>query len=195
VRPYLSRQVRGLIDLQMLTGARADELVRLRPTDLEAKNSVWEYRPEQHKTAHHDKSRLIVFGPRAQKVLRQFMRAGQKLDRPIFSPRAAEAERRSVNAKGQRRRNQQPNPRKTSRQIRENYDTYSYRRAIQRACQRAGIPKWSPHRLRHTRGTMIRDQFGPEHAQAVLGHSNLKVTEIYARVSDDRTREVMKQIG
>jgi integrase len=195
VRPYLSRQVRGLINLQMLTGARADELVRLRPGDIDTKKAVWEYRPEQHKTAHHDKPRLIVFGPRAQKILRQFMRPGQKLDRPIFSPRDAEAERRAAHAQGQRRRKQQATPRQTGRQIRDTYDTYSYRRAIHRACKRAGIEQWSPHRLRHTRGTMIRDRFGPEHAQAVLGHSNLKVTEIYAQVSEQRTREVMQQIG
>ena len=36
------------------------------------------------------------------------------------------------------------------------YTTGSYRRAIHRVCEKVGIPKWSPNRIRHTAATEIR---------------------------------------
>ena len=91
VRRLVPRPVRGLIDLQLLTGARAGELVRLRATDLETRNAVWTYRPEDHKTAYAGKERVIYFGPRARRILRSFMLT-RPIDAPIFSPREANIE-------------------------------------------------------------------------------------------------------
>jgi site-specific recombinase XerD len=97
----------------------------------------------------------------------------------------------------------------------------SYRRAIARGCDRAfphttlaGLPetklddaqrqelqawhkahRWHPHQLRHATGTAIRGRFGLEAAQAVLGHSELSSTQIYAENSLEAAREVLRQIG
>ena len=38
-------------------------------------------------------------------------------------------------------------------------------------------------------------EYGLEHAQAVLGHSSAKTTEIYARVNFDKAAAVMEEIG
>jgi len=46
VWPHVSRQVWALIRLQLLTGARAGELVELRPVDLDMQGKVWLYRPD-----------------------------------------------------------------------------------------------------------------------------------------------------
>ncbi|MFW6060299.1 MAG: site-specific integrase, partial [Phycisphaeraceae bacterium] len=62
VRRYAPRPVRGLIDLQLLTGARAAELVRLRAVDIDTTGEVWTYRPENHKTAYANRERIIYFG-------------------------------------------------------------------------------------------------------------------------------------
>jgi integrase len=67
--------------------------------------------------------------------------------------------------------------------------------AIQRACRRAGIPVWSPHRLRHTRATLIRQQYGLEGAKAVLGHTDTKITEIYAERDLELASRIMREIG
>ena len=47
----------------------------------------------------------------------------------------------------------------------------AYCRAITRACEKAGIERWTPHWLRHTFCTRIREQYGIEAAQALAGHS------------------------
>src|SRR5205814_1856338 len=58
VLPFLRPQVRGMIELQLLTGMRPGEVVRLRPCDLDTSGDVWFYRPPQHKTAHRGKARV-----------------------------------------------------------------------------------------------------------------------------------------
>jgi integrase len=141
VRPHISRQVRALVDLQLLTGARPGELVILRPKDLNRTGPVWSYKPERHKTAHRGHVREIFVGPKAQAVLRPFL-----LRHPeafCFSPAEAEAERlrdrheaRTTplgygNAPGTNRR------RRPQRTPGDRYDTKAYNRAVARACNMA----------------------------------------------------------
>ena len=56
----------------------------------------------------------------------------------------------------------------------------SYEQAIKKACRKAGIEPWSPNQLRHAAATKIREAYGLEAAQVVLGHSNASTTQIYA---------------
>ena len=48
--------------------------------------------------------------------------------------------------------------------------------------------RWHPNQLRHTAATMIRRQYGAEAAQAILGHSELSTTEIYAEKNLEAAR-------
>jgi integrase len=75
------------------------------------------------------------------------------------------------------------------------YDRRAYRQAIVRACQKAGVPPWSPLQLRHTAGTAIRARYGLEAAQAVLGHAKADVTQVYAERDLAKARAVMSEIG
>ena len=84
-------------------------------------------------------------------------------------------------------------PRKSRRGKRYRRD--SYYNAIQRACGRAGIKPWSPNQLRHTRGTVVRRDFGLEASQCVLGHIKADVTEIYAERNFGLARDIMEQTG
>ncbi|MFN9962754.1 MAG: tyrosine-type recombinase/integrase, partial [Planctomycetota bacterium] len=54
---------------------------------------------------------------------------------------------------------------------------------------------WTPHQLRHAKAQMIRDQFGLEAAQAVLGHSSLTATQIYAKKRLDLAKELAAKCG
>jgi integrase len=54
---------------------------------------------------------------------------------------------------------------------------------------------WNPNQLRHSRATIIREKFGVEAAQVVLGHSDSRVTDIYAQKNFDLAARIMKQIG
>jgi integrase len=142
VKPHMSRQVRAVVDLQLLTGARPGELLRLRPADIEMDGDVWRYRLDDHKTAHAGRERTIYLGPRAQEVIRPFL-AGRPLRSPLFSPAEAEAERRAA-AHAARRTpmscgnrpgtNRVDAPRK---QAGDAFTPASYARAIDAACQKA----------------------------------------------------------
>jgi integrase len=77
----------------------------------------------------------------------------------------------------------------------EGYTRDSYRRAISRACERVGIEHWFPHQLRHTAATVLRREAGIEVAKAVLGHSDLDTTAIYAEADEARARETMRRLG
>jgi len=200
IREHVSRQVGALIQLQLLTAGRPGELVSLRARDFDRSGDVWVYCPADHKGDHREHDRQLYFGPQAQDVLRPFLE-GRPLDAPLFSPREAEqerllrrrAERRTPlahgNAPGRNRK------RKPTRTPAEEYDVASYRRAIHRACERAGIPPWNPHRLRHSAGTEVRKRYGLEVSRAVLGHRSVTVSQIYAEQDAKAAAEVARRIG
>ena len=193
VRRRVSRQVWALVRLQLLTGARGGELVRLRAIDIDTSGKVWAAELAEHKTAHHRIRRTIYFGPQAQDVLGVLMT--RPVDAHLFSTREAERERHDV-APTHRRACQKPNPKKTDRAVGDHYTTASYRRAIHRACKEAGIPQWSPHRLRHNAATRLRREFGIDLAQTILGHRiGSAITEIYAEANAAKAVEVMAKVG
>jgi integrase len=63
--PHLPAVIADMVRLQRLTGARPGEIVQLRAVDIDRSGVVWEFRPERHKTEHHDRDRVIFFGPQA----------------------------------------------------------------------------------------------------------------------------------
>lgn len=61
IRPFVSRQVWAMIQLQRLTGARPGELFEMRLVDVQMDEgaSIWTYTPPSHKTAHMDKVKQV----------------------------------------------------------------------------------------------------------------------------------------
>jgi len=199
IRPLVSRQIWGMIQLQICTGARPGDVVQLRLVDIDTSEAVWLYRPRTHKNEHHDHERVIYIGPDAQEVLRGFM------DRPVsacvFSPKEAEAERLMVrhasrttplscgNRPGTNRK------KKPGRKPGEQYTTASYRRAVQRACDRAGVPKWHPHQLRHNAATRLRKALGIEASKIILGVKSITMAELYAERDQRQAMEIAERMG
>ena len=75
------------------------------------------------------------------------------------------------------------------------YTKNSYRRAINVACAKAGVPSWHPNQLRHNAATRLRKEFGLEMAQIILGHSSPTTTLIYAEADDAKALDVMGRVG
>ena len=75
------------------------------------------------------------------------------------------------------------------------YLVTSYDRAVAKACDRAGVPRWHPHQLRHAAATAIRAEFGIELAQIILGHASLQATEIYAAADLAKAMEAVASRG
>jgi integrase len=67
--PHLTAHARAAVSLQMLTGARADEVLPLRGADLDRSGAVWIYTLRHHKGSHLDKVRRIPIGPKGQETL------------------------------------------------------------------------------------------------------------------------------
>jgi integrase len=183
-----------MVELQRLTGMRPGEVVIMRACELDCTSLPWVYRPSRHKTEHHDHERVIYLGPRARNVLASFLEDGRT--GYLFSPREAEEARnakRRMAKTGDRTQRRRKAGRK--RPWRDHYDTSTYRRAIQRACEKAGVPSWHPHQLRHNAATRLREEFGIEAARVVLGHRSAAVTEIYAELDRETAARVMAQVG
>jgi len=197
--PHLSSVVRAMIQLQRISGARPAEICLLRPCDVDTSSVVWAYRPRHHKTAHCGLERTVYFGPRAQAVLRPFL--SRATTAYCFSPAEADAERRSARTAARRTPERQGNRvgsnRKATpkRRPHERYDVSSYRRAIARACDRAGVERWAPNRLRHSAATEIRREFGVEGAQVILGHARADVTQVYAARDEALGAKIALRLG
>ena len=191
-KQHLSKPLAALVDLLSFTGARPSELTGLRPSDIDTSGELWSLRPGQHKTSYIERERVIVFGPQAQEILRPFMQRDPEAY--LFSPRDAESERYQE-APTHRRGNQKPTPRKTNRTLGDHYTAGSLRKAVQRACEKANVPVWTPYQLRHSVATTIRKRYGLEAAQVLLGHSRADVTQIYAERDFQMVKAIMEKEG
>lgn len=179
ILPFTSTTVAAMVELQLLTGMRSGELVIMRPCDIETSGRIWRYRPKAHKTTYRGHERIISIGPKAQKILRPFLK--RKLSDYCFSPAESDSER------NQKKRIRLKSKAGVSRRVGERYDTASYRRAVEYAIKAARktdlkVPDFHPHQLRHTAATRIRKEMGLDAARAMLGHRNLKITDDYAEL-------------
>lgn len=192
--PFLGRHVRMMVELQRVTVMRPGEVCRMRLVDIDRTDSPWVYRPSRHKTQHLGKSRTVMIGPKGKAAIEAFIAGGTIVDPsgPLFSPRRMREERfAEMRAKRKTkvqpsqvdRRESNPDPRKLPA---EQYTPNAYALAVRRAAKRAGVPHWHPNQLRHSFGTLAREQHGLEAAQHLLGHSRSDVTERYARTSECR---------
>lgn len=212
--PFMSRQVAAMVQLQQLTAMRPGEVVIMRACDIDMSGDVWLYRPHDHKNRWRDQERVVPLGPKAQAIVKPFLKLATTAY--LFSPAEAEAERniqrrqtrQSKMTPSQAARQAKSNPRRAKR---DRYDRDSYRRAItyaikkmnqslQRKAEETGghfqpIPNWCPLQLRHTRATEVRKRYGIEAAQVTLGHTRADVTEVYAERNLAQAQKVAREIG
>lgn len=195
--PFMAGPLRGLVQIQRLTGMRPGEAAQMRGRDIDRSGDVWKYRPVRHKTAWRGKERIVHIGPRGQETLTPFLKPDP--DAYLFSPREAREERFAAMRAGRKTRVQpsQKNRRKASPKRRpgEFYSRTAYAAAVAKACVKAGVPHWHPNQLRHTRATEVRGAFGLEAAQVILGHSRANVTEVYAERNLTLAAEVTAKTG
>ena len=221
---HVSSVVRAMIQLQLLTGMRPGEVVIMRACDIDRTRRPWVYRPVEHKTQHHGKDRVVTFGPRAERIIKPFVRR-RAARAYLFSPQEATQEWLQIrywsrltpaawgNTVGT---NRVEDPKRSPG---DRYTVTSYCRAVQRGCDRAyphptleakkpltdeerkELARWrcdhrfTVNQLRHTAATIIRRDFGLDAARAVLGHTTPATTAIYAEVDQSRVRQVMLEVG
>lgn len=196
---HLPAVVADLVRLQRVTAMRPSEACNLRPCDLDRSQDVWVYRPTEHKTMHQGRDRVVLIGPKGQSVLLRYL--ARDPSAYCFRPSDSEQKRRAaahtarVIPIGQGNQPDSNRKRRPKRSAGEHYTVDSYRRAIHRACEKGGVERWSPNRLRHTAATEFRARFGLEAAQLILGHAKADVTQVYAARDHAKAIEAAKLIG
>lgn len=155
--PKMPPVVADMVQVILLTGMRPGEACAMTAAQIDRSNpEVWVYRPEEHKTEHYERERVIYIGPIAQAILRPYILKNQFVaGQPLFSHL-----RKNSGTKGY-------------------YTTDALSQAVRRACKRAGTDKWCPLQLRHTSATTADIEAGHEVARQVLGHSDAKTTQRY----------------
>jgi hypothetical protein len=137
--PHLPRAVRAMVEIQRLTGMRPTEAAIMRTVDLNTTGAIWEYRPAAHKLDHLDVERIVMIGPRAQEILKPWLRTD--IEAHLFSPAETleefHAERRERRKTPMTPSQKSRKRRRKSRAPRDDYDVTSYRRSIHRACDDA----------------------------------------------------------
>jgi integrase len=164
IEPHVSRQIWAMIQLQRLTGMRPGEVCIMRTSDLDTSGRVWTYTPSTHKTEHHGIERRVYLGPRAQAVLRPWLRT--ELSAFLFQPQEAEAARLSA-LRAARKTTVQPSQRnrrvaRPEKAPADRYDTDSYGRAITYGCDRA-----NPHPVEADAETRRKSAKSPAERQAI----------------------------
>jgi len=160
--PFMSKVLQGMVQLQWHTGARSSS-VCLAQTHQFCRDAQYPqlllWRP-RHKTEYLEHELIIPVGPKCQALV------GKWLEREpwCFSPKES----------------------CTRGKPGEHYTKDSYRRAVQRAQEKAlaagvALQRWCPHQMRHARAQAVREAHGLEAAQAVLGHSSIQATQLYAQ--------------
>lgn len=177
---HVTKPIRVMLRVQVLTGARSDSICNAKPEQFDRSGDVWLWRPSVHKTQYIERDLVVAIGPRCQRVLKPYIDATPPTEF-IFRPRST----RNSSRYGAR------------------YKPHSYALAVERAIERANatrppekqIPHWSPHCLRHSKGTEVNEQFGLEAAAAALGHDDLSATKLYRSKRLSLAKTVARETG
>jgi integrase len=172
VKRQVSAPIWAMIVLQYRTGMRPNEVLNLKPGQVDRSDDLWIYIPPTHKTQHRGKMRVLVLDRKAQRVLLPFL----DRDDEEFCFKPAES---NIRLNGKRR-------------VGDRYRRDSYRTAIQRACVKEEVEKWSPGQLRHNFGTQVRATGDLETARILLGHSSATTTMIYADANIEHLKSVVR---
>ncbi len=197
---HTSAPVRDMVLLMWWCGARVGEVVRMRVRDIDRTHGdVWAFRPDRHKGSFRDKERVIGLGPRCISVLRPYLVTRvPPLAPDAFVFRPAEATEAQVARHPRRRLYRLGDKRRVTIKVKSKrppgafYTVDAVRRAITRACKRAGVEPWSPLQLRHSAATRLRAEAGLEAARLALGHSDSATTLIYAEADKERVLQLMR---
>ena len=181
----LPPHLQTMVWLQWYTGVRSGTLVRARREEFypdPANTGLWIWNPKHHKTERLGHELIIPLGPQCQeRVMSTLERVKSGY---LFRPKETDRSKRAG----------------------EHYSVQSYRRALVRAQDRvirkAGLGevegaklRWTPHQMRHARGHMVRERYGVEGVQSVLGHASVGAAQVYSSRRIDLAKQIAVEMG
>lgn len=151
VLPHVAPQVAAMIELQRVTGMRSGEVTIMRGADISTTGRVWVFTPQTHKTAYRGHQRQVYLGPKAQQIVKPFLKAD--LSAFLFSPTDAETDRNGrrfgivgadrktpaypCEMRSRERRRQERQSNRGHRRQRDHYDPITLSRAVVRGIAKA----------------------------------------------------------
>lgn len=162
----------SLVRVHWYLGGRPQDLVGMRPGDIDRTGDVWKYVPDGHKNEHREQELAYWIGPRCQAVLAPLL-DGKGPGDPVFVYPAAEEGGRPV-------------------PIRRG--VYTLR--VKLACKRAKVKPWTPHQLRHSRATEVMRIFeSNEAAAAAIGDTPEVTKTVYVDPLDAVRKRIARETG
>ena len=73
----LSRTWRAIFTLQLFTGCRVENALRMRFAEVDTSQKPWVFRPEQHKNRHRGDTLEILLGPKARAAIKPFLKKAE----------------------------------------------------------------------------------------------------------------------
>jgi len=192
---HLSPVIRAMIALHVSTGMRPSEVFRMRPCDIEKRpDGVWIYRPFTSKNERHGHRREIPIVGDNRITLGPFL--DRNPDAYCFSPAESDDWHRNQKRLAAKCPRKKPYKAKANPKRRpgKQFDKDSYRKAIDRACAKAGVERWVPLQIRHTSATLVRQALNIESAQQLLGHRSPSMTARYAECSLEKAVEAARAL-
>jgi integrase len=188
-RPHKHKTERHGRERLVLIGPRGQEVLR-----------PWLFSPPLR---DEESLRLLAAGSEAAQALQARLAElgieARDPDEYCFNPRASEHERNAARRAG-RRTSMTPSQKarkpkaKRLRPHGNRYTTASYRQAIQRGCEKVGVPVWAPNQLRHSRATELR-QHGLDLVNTILGHNKIETSQVYAEKDLAAAMELVGRVG
>lgn len=161
------RRDQALLSLLYDSGARVQELADLTVGDIRLDT------PAQVKlTGKGRKTRSVPLMDKTVLLIKNYLKE-QKLDTPIYSthPLFYNSQRKKLTRQG-----------------------IAY--ILKRYANMCGIEEISPHRIRHTKAMHLTEaNINPIFIRDFLGHTDLKVTEIYSKTSVKMKREALEKLN
>jgi integrase len=197
IMPHLKPLYQAVLKVHIATGMRVKELCSMRWSEItEVEDGLWCYAPSEHKNSHRGDDRKVYLKSDLIELMKSVRKPLWKED-AVWCHRgvgrhagysgmiSADAYARAIENAQERY-----NDGRVSRQAGARTDLkkkYKYTLA-----KREPMAHWTPLQIRHTVATQVRRTHGLEGAQAVLGHSTLDATQIYAEKRDDLARSVAR---
>lgn len=177
--PFMQPIPADIARIQLYTGMRGGEVIRMRECEIDRSGDTWLYTPSDHKTAHHGHKRVVPLNKQAQAILAPYIADREPSDY-LFSP--SEAVEAYLRKKWKNRRcsrkwgNKPGTNRVEAPKVKPgtHYRADSYRHHISRACQRA-FPLPKPLRKIYVEGdkgsrletdSEWRERLGEKYAEA-----------------------------
>jgi integrase len=201
VLPWLTPQVQTIVRLLQLTAARVGEIACTRTCDVDTSGAVWVFTPVRHKLQVHGLTRRIFIGPRAQQVLKPWLRVN--VEEYLFQPREAaewlarvrRKDRKTALCRSWVKIKAQEKRRRKRIRFQVHYSTNAVTCAIRRACLKAGVPIWSAGQLRHSAATALGKNHSIETVRVILGHTSIQTSQVYTEIDTDRAVAAVAAVG